>query len=284
MGKWLFTAALTAATFASAAVAQDRTNPITWDQSPIVVFPGDIESGEMSLNKGDTVFQLPLRWAMSGRLGSDITVMDGKEPVAFDSGSVLPKVRIGGKKGHPVSFAFCTRSRVKEAKEGTGFMGAMFGKMLNSANDKQICLQDSDADGMLDTAITVGDGPGINELGSFAPVAIEELVGEPIVGGDDRLSLVMRGVTKKVVDLELRLVQRGKVRDFDSWVSGPYRASRINLISYAGKRAGPLTIFGMKFEVLDAQRDPDTAKLRLTSNLPSDTFIVVPDEVQQRVY
>ena len=264
--------------------AQDKQRPVEWQQSPVIVMPGRVGSGEAELTKSQAVFSLPLRWLVSGRLAQRVVVGEGKDETVFEAGALLPMARIGGTRGYDLRIAYCSRSRVAEAKEGKGFLGAMLGSMANSLQDKQVCLEDSNNDGAVDRALVVGDGPGVKELGAFEPVAIEKLTGEVIGGQGDQVTLSLGSVGRKDVRLDLELVQQGSLRSFQTWQSGPFSADRYNNIRYTGKKAGPTMVLGIRFEVLSADNDTDKATLRWASTTQEDAIVVVPSEVVTSYY
>ena len=269
---------------ASSSSAQEKQRPVTWQQSPVIIMPGQIAAGEAGFAKSQDVLSIPLRWLVSGRLSQAVTIGEGKNEVRFEPEELLPLTRIGGTRGYALRMAYCSRSRVAEAKENSGFLGAMLGSMANSLQDKQVCLEDSDDDGKVDRALVVGDGPGIVELGTIEPVAIEKLAGEIIGGEQDQVSLSLGTVGRKDVRLDLNLMQQGNTRNFQTWQSGPYVANRYNNVRYNGNKAGPQTILGIRFEVVQADDASDTATLRWTNTLNEGAIVVVPDEVVTSYY
>lgn len=268
--------AIAVGSLATPAFAQDDDEtPVRWQQSPIIILPGATERLEAEFVEGDAVLELPLRWAFSTRLSRDVVIEEDGETLTLPAGELLPKVLIDDG-----TIAYCTRSRVAEAQEGTGFMGAMFGNMLNSLQDKVVCLQDTDKDFHLDRAIVLGDGPGIVDLGTIEAVPFEDIMAEPLGNEDDVARISMTRVGRTVVQLQLDVIQRGNARNFSMWQSGRFTARRFNDVRYGEDDRGGFYMFGLRFEVLDAERRENRATLRVTPEINPTEFIVVPNEVR----
>ncbi|VVT19878.1 hypothetical protein [Erythrobacter sp. EC-HK427] len=254
---------------------EDAQAPVRWQQSPIIILPGATERLEREFVEGEAVLELPLRWAFSTRLSRDVVIEQDGETLTLPAGELLPKALLDNGE-----VAYCTRSRVAEAQEGSGFMGAMFGSMLNSLQDKVVCLQDSDKDLLLDRAIVLGDGPGIVDLGAVEPLAFEDLMAEPMGTADDIARISMIRVGRSVVQLQLDVIQRGSTRSFDTWQSGRFTARRFNDVRFGEGNRGGFYMFGLRFEVIDAVRQENRATLRVTPEINPTEFVVVPSEVR----
>ena len=261
------------------AAAQERVPPVDWQQSPIIFQPGKIEGGERQFAEGESIVEFPLRWMMSTRLASDVVLRRGDESYTMAAGTLLPLAMIRPYQGAGPRIVYCTRSRVAERKEGSGFMGAMFGNWFNSLQDKQVCLEDSDEDKSLDRALVLGDGPGIVDLGAIEPLAFEALVAEPMGTPDDLARVTMTRVGRSVVQLQLDIIQTGEARSFSTMQSGRFRASRFTDIRFSGRNSGPLDQFGVLYEVVDAQTKENSATLRWTPRAGAEEFVLVPDNV-----
>lgn len=264
---------------ASSASADDKERGVWLQQSPIIFLPGQAEGGERQFKEGEAIITFPLRWALSTRLGTDVTLGQGETAFTLPAGSLLPAVLFREIGTNNKREAYCTRSRVAERKEGSGFLGHMVGGMFNNLQDKQVCLEDTDKDGAFDNIVVLGDGRGITEAGAIDPLPFKQLVAEPMGTSDDVAQVSMWRVGRSVVQLWLEVRQQGKSRHFTSMVSGEYVAQQVSTIRFSGKRAAPLYQFGVRYDVVDADTKASQATLRWQPMAPANDYIVIADDV-----
>lgn len=263
---------------AAPAAAQDV---VKWRQSPIIFLPSEVRPGQQMLNEGDLIVSFPLRWVFSTRLAQDVTLDHDGESVTLEAGSLLPRVVLL-RNGVPQeeTVIFCTRSRVAEAREGTGLLGALVGNWFNGLMDAQTCLEDNDKDGVFDRAMVLGEGDAIIDLGPVGDVAYEELVAESMGTGEDVAQITLSGVGRSRIHLAFNIFQRGEARDFSTMQSNGFTASRYNTIRYGEEHPGTMDLLGVRIQVMEADRKEDRALLAWRPVARSDDFVVVPDNVE----
>ena len=177
---------------------------------------------------------------------------------------------------------FCTRSRVAEAREGTGLLGALVGSWFNGLMDAQTCVEDTDKDGLLDRAIVLGEGDAVIDLGPVCDVPYEELVAEPIGSGADVAQITLSGVGRNRIHLAFNIFQRGEVRDFTTMQSNGFTASRYNTFRPGEGHPGSMDLLGIRIEVVEADRKEDRALITWRPVARRDDFVVVPDNIVAR--
>ncbi len=264
----------------ASAKAQDA---VEWRQSPIIFLPGEAEAGEGDFVQGDPLVTFPLRWALSTRLVEDVVISAEGEEIVLGQGELLPRVVL--KEGDQLQrerMIFCTRSRVAESLESSGFLGMMGGPLFNSLRDGQTCLEDTDHDGYLDHALALGEGDEILDLGTVSKLAYEELLAEPINPTRDYAQISLGNIGSRRITLNFRVYQRGNRRNFDSLRSGGFYAQGSNRFRYGDGESNMLPLLGMLFVVGSADRKEKRASFTWNSRVGLDTFIVIPNIVTAR--
>ncbi|MEO0062791.1 MAG: hypothetical protein RLZZ08_1351 [Pseudomonadota bacterium] len=270
------------------AVAADAPQPpqqlaLKVQQSPIVFLPGRVEAGSGDFKEIQLIVQVPLRWAMSTRLAQEVVVQNDKGALTFAKGALLPEVAVRrGSAREILFFAFCTRSRVAETREGSGLAGVMFGSMLNSLRDGQQCLQDTNGDGKLDRAIALGMGPDVVDLGAVEPVPFTELKGEPINPDADSAQFILARVGRRAISVNFGIQQQGGWRRFTTMQSGRFHANSYFDVGYGEGQTARHEVMGLGFTVDQADPKGNHATVRWEPAATRDEFVVVPDFVQTR--
>ena len=254
---------------------------LQWFQSPVLFFPGKMEPGQATVLENDRMFEAPLAWAISAKLGADVVIDTGTRQVALAAGDIVPQVVLKTKAGvDPRYTLFCTRNKITQKRVSSGIFDKLQFGIEDSLRDAQWCLQDTDGDGSFDTAVGLNDGNKVSPAAPIAPVPYSISVAEPIPGGDDRITVKVTQVGKKDVVLVLSVTQMGKAMKFDTLQSGFHRASALTSLRYDGTTQGAASLLGMRFKVLSADRKANQATLEWQPAVRHpDEFVIIPLEL-----
>jgi len=257
---------------------------LEWFQSPVLFLPGQVKAGSASLAEQDTIFQAPLVWALAGRLGSDVTIAGPGEPVTLKAGDILPRVNLRIGAGIDQRYTlYCTRNRVLQKVQSSGWLAKLQRNIMDSMNDAQWCLQDTDNDGKLDLAVVLNAGAPVTEAAKIEPVAFEASFAVPIPGDEDHLTMSMYRVGKKEVGILLSIKQMGRALKFDTLTSGYYAGNQLTNIPYAADGTGMKSILGVRIKVSEPDQKGNRASIEWLPVADRGPFVQIPSELVMTV-
>ena len=231
---------------------------LKWFQSPAVFLPGLTEPGRERVVENTVLLRAPLHWAVSAKLGGDVTIAGIGDPVVLSAGDILPQVVLQKKRDLDDRFVlFCTRTRVHQKSSGLDIMGSI----LNSMKDAQWCLQDSNSDGTLDLAVVLAAGAPIKKAQDITPIPYTVRYGQKIPGDDSFVAFSFDHVGRNDVGLGLTVIQAGEAMVFDTMRSGAYSARRQTMVRHRNVDAPTANILGVSFRVHHADRKENLAEI-----------------------
>jgi hypothetical protein len=191
-------------------LATETDDVARWQQAPRVFLPSTVGTATRSIAKGDAILDAPLRWMKSLRLKSAVAVRHGGNMVTIPAGTQLPQVMFVTKTApSTLRLAFCTRIGI--VNTGSRFISDpwLFKAPFN-AKDKQICLEDTDSDGVLDRSFVrtiqhIMGRPDIIYTGPVSHDAAGAAAFDPIDNASETLRFVLQGVGKSKVQATIQI-------------------------------------------------------------------------------
>lgn len=260
-------------------LATDGQKP-DWFQSPVLFLPGRTKGGSGNFRESQTIFEAPLVWAMAGRIGADVTISGPGAPVQLKAGDVLPAVapRMDGRVDERFTL-FCTRNKIIQKSKSYGFLDDLEYGLMRGMRDAQWCLQDSDGDGELDLAVVLNAGAPISQAAAIEPVPYEVRNGETILGGDDRLRVILNRVGKRETTLMLSIRQMGREMTFDTLTSGLYEASKFTNVTNSLDEKSWTSVLGISFGVSQPDQKGNSASIEWLPVANNASYVVIPTEL-----
>ncbi len=272
--KFGFFAAFAASALATSARAEDLPASI---ESPVVFLPSDVASGERRVSENDTFIDVPLRWALAGKLGQDVAVVTASGTYTLRAGEVLPQLLIpvngridGGR------ILLCSRNKVVEKRKGEEPITGLVAAISDSLRDAQYCVEDTDKDGRADRALVLGKGSKELPAGPIAPTEVVLLNNEVIPGGEDKLTVGLIQVSKNTTTLWLNIIQRGKRRNFDTMVSGRWTAKGMPVFRHTSGFPITVNVLGVEISLLAAAHKENAATFSWKAVAPPGEAVVIP--------
>lgn len=264
-----------------AASSQELTK---WIESPVIFLPEDVPGDQRSLSEGDVFVDVPLRWALAGKLAGDVTVVAAGEAVTIKRDEVLPQVLIplaGAADGGRI--LLCTRNKVIEKRSGIGIVAKLMDDLRDSLRDAQRCVEDTDQDGMMDQGVVLGESNDVIVAEPIEPVSYSLLMNEVIPGGEDKLTLSLWTVGNTRSRLWLSIVQRGIKRQFDTITSGRFFTAQTPTFEHKNGLPVSVNSLGLKVSLLQADRAEDSATLRWEATTRTGEYVIIPSTTQVSV-
>lgn len=190
-----------------------------YGQPPAVMKPGLITAGQGTIAEDAAVYDIPLRWPESLRLSQPVVVRaDGEAPTELAVGTLLSRVLIDGEHGQQRK-VYCSRYRGMsvEMPRAALFPGGLLLRGYESLIDGQTCLEDANADGLLDRAVLLGEGNVPRGAGTIATVPYSTLAFEAIDPATDSLRISLRSVRANNVRLEVTSSRMASARPTMCW-------------------------------------------------------------------
>ncbi len=228
--------------FASSPVfAQDAV----WEESPQLFFANELPSGTHTYAERDVLVRIPTRYLHAVRLLTDSSVEIGGARHQFRAGDVLPQVqfRPDGTE-ESTEIIFCTPRHHGANDMRSPAVRRLFGEQ------SQVCLQDTDGDGMMDTSLVVGSGQNdFTRGGAIVPVATE-LADDTAISDRDGVQLEVNMVGTQGADFKLQIERQGRRLPFDTVTSGAFAAQEHNLIMFQGDQPVNAQILSIMFQIV----------------------------------
>lgn len=166
--------------------------------------------GSRTLNKGDILWNVPLRWPSAAIIEQAIQLAADGRRTNLSVGDVLAETRL--RFDDPAlanAVSFCVARLADPGKATLGLIGGMLGRSLT---DGQFCIVDKNRDGAADMSVLINAGsPAARMPVGIAPIRYRTDVGVE-VGKGDYARLVYRGSRR----FELEFYQQGSKRRYDS--------------------------------------------------------------------
>jgi hypothetical protein len=261
-------------------LAAETDDVARWQQSPRAFDPAAVNPGVRQVAKGGTVFEAPLRWMKSLRLQSDVAITLAGNAVTLPSGTQLPFV-VFTTKAQPTTArqAYCTRFGLIHTKSAFISDPWLFQAPFN-AKGKQLCLEDSDRDGVLDRSFVrtiqhIMGRPDIIYTGPVSHTATGANTFDPIDGGTDTLKFVVKGISKTKVQAWIEITALGGLMNFTRLQTGGYDLSALHEFRQPGV---PSDILGLEVRLtgFDVVAKTSEFDLRAAGNRGP---IIIPDFV-----
>jgi hypothetical protein len=195
---------------ASPALAQEIEYISRWEDGQRMFLPNAIAPATRRFAVGEVLFEAPLRWVRSLRLQQDVAITFEGNSVTLPAGTQLPLASFYSKaKPSTVRFAFCTRFGIVNTAS-TFINDRWLFKTPFDAKNKQLCLEDTDRDGMLDRSFvrTTQSFLGRPDMIYTGPVSHSAKTAEflaPIDDAGDMVRYRVSAVGKSRVDLRIEL-------------------------------------------------------------------------------
>lgn|GEM_PF-3171328 len=254
-----------------------------WRQSPAIFQPSLVASSAATLEENEVIVEVPLQWMFSTRLPRAVLVSIEGDRLELPDGLHLPGVLfIGEDDPESIRNAYCTRPGFLGTLRAPTGLQSQIAESIFGSNDKQICLEDRDADGSLDFAFARRLGSAFWEedlidLGPVDPLPAMRLEGETIDPERDWLRFKLKSVRRNSVEIELEISRFYGELQFRNFRSGPFTARAYNRLRFGDERDGTLDLLGIRFGVSDASASDDQASLHWQPHETEDTVIVVPE-------
>ena len=266
----------------SAAAPKKNANvpEVSWRQSPIVVMPGLLPAGERRVKDEETFIELPLRWAKSTRLETDVKLTLDNSPFVIPSGEHLPFVVIKSGLNSQRRFAYCVRNKVIGTVDKNTTKGPLFGLVPTDKKFRQVCLEDRDNNGSFEKAILLSMVSGITDLSEIEPVSYKKLEFEIIDESTDNIRIFVDNISDKHAYLVLTLKINGRKIRFTTWHSGRYSTYSFGYFYFAGKKKGPNLMLGINIEAIDGNEGENWVLMRWKPIMRQNEIIPVPEQVK----
>lgn len=169
--------------------------------------------GSRTLNKGDVLWSVGLRWPEAAIIDQPAQLVADSRRHDLNVGDVLAETRLTFDDASLANAAsYCVARKADPEKATFGMLGGMLGRSLT---DGQFCIVDKDHDGIAEMSVLVNAGsPTARMPVSIAPIRYHTEVGAEI-GKGDYAQLVYRGGQK----FELEIYEQGGKRKFDTFMT-----------------------------------------------------------------
>ena len=211
MRSFIFAGALGAAVVACASQAQAETKLIALPPRVLAFEPA--EQGSRTLNKGDILWDVDLRWPKAAVIDRAAQLAADTRRANLNVGDSLAETRLQfDDPSLANAVAYCVARKADPQKATFGMLGGLLGRSLT---DGQFCIVDKNRDGVADLSVLVNAGsPTARMPVPISPIAYHTEIGAK-VGTGDYAQLVYVGGQK----FELEIYEQGSKRKFDTFMT-----------------------------------------------------------------
>ena len=231
----------------SPALALETEYISRWEDGQRLFVPNAIAPATRRFAVGEVLFETPLRWIRSLRLQEDVAITFEGNSVTLPAGTQLPAASFYSKdKPGAVRFAYCTRFGIVNTAS-TFINDRWLFKTPFDAKNKQLCLEDTNRDGMLDrsfvrTTQSFLGRPDIIYTGLVSHSVKNAELLAPIDGAGDMVRYRVSAVGKSRVDLRIEFTIQHNLMDYSTFQTGGYDIRPITSLRQTGSTVDLLGI------------------------------------------